>query len=84
MVTEKNALLWTDSRYWSQAENELDVRPKNTFTGIKKNLDESDDFWTLIKQGEPQEPELFKWIKSNCQKGDKIGRSSYLLGSYRC
>lgn len=40
VVTLEHALLWTDGRYWKQAEKELNLKPHNSFLVINNKAKE--------------------------------------------
>ncbi len=64
VVTLKHAGLWTDSRYFLQAETELPA---------------ADAEITLFKSGLPETPEIGQWLASTLRKGDVVGVDSDLF-----
>ena len=63
VVTENQALLWTDGRYFTQAN--LELTPPNA--------------WTLMKSGEPGVPTMKQWLSKNLPENAIIGADPDLL-----
>jgi Xaa-Pro aminopeptidase len=56
LVTKTSAMLWTDGRYFLQAEQELDGSAG----------------WQLMKQGEKDVPSVQKWLRENMESGEAL------------
>jgi Xaa-Pro aminopeptidase len=70
IVTAKESLLWTDSRYFLQAEAQLGLKAEG---GSK---------WKLMRMHDPGVPEIETWVADNLA-GKKIGIDANLLPADR-
>lgn len=63
VITLEKALLWTDGRYYTQAEYELD--PPGA--------------WILMKQGLPDTPSIEKWLSDNLPANSTVGTDPFFI-----
>jgi Xaa-Pro aminopeptidase len=71
VITATQALLWTDARYFLQAEAQLGI-----------NASDSKSEWTLMKMYQPGTPDLDSWV-ANHLAGKKVGIDAALLPADR-
>ena len=84
VVTETDALLWTDSRYYLQAENQLDSKYWTLFKACKT-------FWSsfnyrkkrfiltyslIFNEAEPESPSIEEWLVSHLQSGQIVSQNA--------
>lgn len=63
IITNDKAALWTDGRYYTQADRQLSPRHE----------------WTLMKEGLEETPTKEKWLKSVIKSGDRVGVDPKLI-----
>jgi Xaa-Pro aminopeptidase len=63
LITKKEALLWTDGRYFLQASKQLS------------------GYWTLMKTGQPNVPDMKEWILNNVATGCVVGVDPLLISA---
>jgi len=71
VVTEDEAFLWTDGRYYSQAEEQIGL------TKIRGSHTRAP--WTLMKAGLPGTPTVLEWLKK-WQKAQEKGNKGAKVG----
>lgn len=69
IVTEDQGALWTDGRYYKQAENEL----------IAHAAEHGHQQWTLMKEGLPETLEPHQWLSKVLPAKGKVGVDPLLI-----